>query len=66
MHQEARVTTIKERLKLLSKYWYEKAKQVHHHPLVTNEDNYEYDPCSDQHEPPHNIIEQRLKKLLNV
>ena len=39
---------------MLSKNWFEKAKQIQHHPIANN--NYEYDPLTDKYETLYSIL----------
>ena len=54
LYEQTSTSSIKERVKKLSKNWFQKALQSQHHPITTN--NYEYDLLRDKHETVYNIL----------
>ena len=57
--EEAKISTIENRLKKLAKNWYEKSRNIPHHPITINKNQYEYDPNTDK-------IETIYNKLRNL
>ena len=54
--EEANICSIEERVKALSKKWFEKSKSIPHHPLVTKSHLYQYIPEYDKKKTVHQLL----------
>ena len=56
LYEEARITSVQQRLEELAKNWYNKSLTIPHHPIVLNQQTYEYDPLTDKQETLYNKL----------